>query len=93
MRKLASIAVLIGALALAGCNEETAQLIRNKYNVPQVPEQLYNCPIIQKYPAVATLTDSQVAKLLIQLRTNNLTCKASLEGVRKFLDNARRISG
>jgi hypothetical protein len=54
---------------------------------------MYNCPIVRTYPEVKTLTDSQVAKLLLQLRNNNLTCKNSLEAIRQFLAEAQRTVG
>lgn len=79
--------VLLGNMG--GCDDR-AYLIMQKYNIPDIPPQLYNCPVIQKYPAVATLRDSQIAQLLIQLRSNNLTCKQSLEGIRRFLAAAKQ---
>jgi hypothetical protein len=80
---------IIASLFLAACDPQDQVLVQ-KYHIVDVPASMYNCPIVKTYPAVATLTDSQVAKLLVQLRSNNLTCKASLEGIKRFLDDAKR---
>jgi hypothetical protein len=51
-------------------------------------EAMYRCPVLKEFPHWKTLTDSQVAKTVVQLHKNNLTCKSSIESIRKFLNNA-----
>lgn len=88
IKKIALVTLLaLSGLWLANCTPEENILV-SKWNIPSIPPQLYNCPILSTYPKVATLTDSQVAKLLVQLRSNNLTCKQSLDGIKRFLADA-----
>lgn len=83
------LAILAAGFLLAACTPEEEVLVQ-KYRIVQVPPQLYNCPVVQTFPAVKTLTDAQVAKLIVQLHQNNMTCKQSLEAIRLFLANAER---
>ena len=80
--------ILILALLLAGCNE-TQTISTYKYMVLKPDEAMYNCPVLKQFPNWKTLTDSQVAKVIIQLQKNNLTCKSSVESIRKFLEEAK----
>lgn len=79
------------ALALGGCaagvpQKEVVTLTKNQ--LVKVPDDLYNCPVVKTFPASATLTDLQVAKLLVQLQRNNVTCKNSLVAVKEYLAKA-----
>ena len=79
--------VIAASLLLAGCNE-TQIVTSYKYMVVHPDEAMYNCPVLKEFPNWKTLTDAQVAKTVIQLHKNNLTCKSSIESIRKFLDDA-----
>jgi uncharacterized lipoprotein YajG len=85
MRK---IFVLLTVVLLAGCNEQTQVLTTYKYMVVHPSEAMYYCPILKEFPNWKTLKDSQVAKLIVQLQRNNLTCKSSIESIREFLNKA-----
>jgi len=81
------IILLLIVIALAGCNE--TQIVSSyKYMVVHPSETMYYCPILKEFPNWKTLTDSQVAKLIVQLHKNNLTCKSSIESIRNFLNES-----
>lgn len=80
--------ILLCFLLLAGCNDQTQVLSSYKYMVVHPSETMYYCPVVKQFPNWKTLTDSQVAKLVVQLHKNNLTCKSSIESIRKFLDDS-----
>lgn len=80
--------VLTFALLLAGCNEPQQVVTSYKYMVVHPDEVMYYCPVLTKFPDWKTLTDSQVAKTVVQLHKNNLTCKSSIESIRKFLNDS-----
>ena len=84
MKKL----VLLFALLLAGCNEPQQVITTYKYLVVHPNEAMYACPVLKEFPDWRTLTDAQVAKTIVQLHKNNLTCKSSIESIRKFLKDA-----
>jgi hypothetical protein len=51
-------------------------------------EAMYNCPVLKQFPKWQTLTDAQVADTIVKLYKNNITCKSSIESIRKYLNNA-----
>lgn len=83
------LAVVAAGMLLASCTEEEQVLVQ-KYHIVQVPPQLYNCPVVQTFPQVKTLTERQVANLIVQLHSNNLTCRQSLDAIRRYLAQAER---
>lgn len=84
--------LLIGTLLLAGCNDQQQILTTYKYMVVHPSESMYYCPVLKEFPNWKTLTDAQVAKTVITLQKNNLTCKSSIESIRKFLqDQEKRL--
>lgn len=79
--------ILLAALFLTGCNEQ--QVVTSyKWAVVHPDEAMYNCPVLREFPNWKTLTDAQVAKTVITLHKNNLTCKSSIESIRRFLNDA-----
>lgn len=84
MKKIILIAAL---LMLAGCNDQ--QVITSyRYMVVHPDEAMYYCPVLKQWPKWNTLKDSEVAKVIVQLQKNNITCKSSIESIRTFLDSA-----
>lgn len=79
------------ALALTGCaSEPTQQFIAKQKQIVVLPdEKMYKCPVVTIFPNSSALTDIQVAKLLIQLHSNNLECKNSLAAIKTFLEKAK----
>lgn len=85
MKKLLIIPV---ALFLAGCQSTQPNLIQNQIVVVKPDPSFYNCPVVSRLPNKDSLTDLQVAKLLVQLYKHNKSCKNSLDYIQKFLDEA-----
>jgi len=86
------ISAILLAISLGGCwpfDGSTVPLVQNEYTMVNVPDSLYNCPQIKDLPNPATLTDLDVAKLLVRLHTDNETCGESLEQIRQYLAEAR----
>lgn len=77
------------ALAIAGCQSTTETLTSTQYKIVVPDSSMFNCPVMSKFPNAATLTDVQVAKTLVQLYKNNVTCKNSIEAIEQFLKNAQ----
>jgi uncharacterized lipoprotein YajG len=82
------IILLLSLLFLAGCNSQEQIVTSYKYMVVHPGEAMYYCPVLKGFPNWKTLTDSQVAKLIVQLQKNNLTCKSSIESIKTFLEDA-----
>ena len=85
--RLTTIVTILMTMLLASCNDN--QVITSyKYMVVHPDEIMYNCPVLKQFPNWKTLTDSEVAKTIITLHKNNITCKSSIESIRKFLHDA-----
>lgn len=84
MKKL----LLIPFLFLAGC-QSSPLLVQTKLAVVTPPAEMYTCPIEKRFPNWQTLNDVEVAKTIVKLYKNNLTCKYSLEAIEKYLDKAK----
>jgi len=81
--------LFLAALLLAGCNETPQQVITSyRYIVVHPDEAMYNCPVLTKFPNWKTLKDSEVADTVLKLYKNNITCKSSIESIRKFLKDS-----
>lgn len=80
--------LLLLTLLLAGCNDPQQVVTSYKYLVVHPDEAMYNCPVLKQFPNWKTLTDSQVARTLVILHKNNLTCKSSIESIRTFLNDS-----
>lgn len=79
---------LLGVLFLAACSPNpTVTTTRHIVVLPQ--ESLYSCEIVKTFPDSRTLTDLQVARLLVELHQNNVRCRNSIESIRKFLEDSR----
>jgi hypothetical protein len=85
--------LLIAMLFLAGCQDTTQVVTTYKYMVVHPDEAMYQCPVLTKFPDWKTLTDAQVAKTVLILHKNNVTCKSSIESIRNFLREADKKMG
>jgi len=81
--------LLLSALLLMGCNSVSPTLISNHAVVITPDESMYNCPLLKKFPKTETLTDIQVAKVMVELYKDNRMCKTSMNAIHKFLDDAK----
>jgi len=76
-----NVLVLCSVLFLAGCNEPM-QLIRTEYKVVEIPERFKDmCPEIRRLPNVSTLTDRQVADLVVKLWQTSKNCRTAIMGI------------
>ena len=80
--------VLLSVLLLGGCSNESVKLLSPEYKVVKIPESLYECPTIKKFPDADKLTNQQVGSLLIKVQKNNMMCKNSLDGIKKYMNEA-----
>lgn len=84
---------VLGALIaplLAACG--SSPTLRTTQHVVVMPEELmFNCPAAV-LPESRTLTDVQVARLIVQLYQNNTTCNNSMTALRTFLETAQRTT-
>jgi hypothetical protein len=85
MKKL----LLVSALLLAGC--QTGTIVTTERQVVITPStNMYNCPTVDSYPNPKTLTDIEVAKLIVQLDRYNKICKNSIDSIKVYLENAKK---
>lgn len=75
-------------LILVACDDD-ATLVTTRQVVVMPPDNMFECPLVSTFPESSTLTDLQVARLLVQLHQNNLQCKSSIEAINTFLNTAR----
>jgi len=89
MIKFVSI-VLLSALLVGCVTTSDPLLIQTKIEVVVPPETLYRCPgvNIPRGATLASLTEADVAKLLIALKGSNDTCRRSLQAIKNFLNDA-----
>ena len=80
--------ILLSVLLLGGCSNESVKLLSPEYKVVKIPESLYECPTIKKFPDADKLTNQQVGSLLIKVQKNNMMCKNSLDGIKKYMNEA-----
>jgi hypothetical protein len=80
--------ILLSILLLGGCSNESVKLLSPEYKIVKIPESLYECPTIKKFPDADKLTNQQVGSLLIKVQKNNMICKNSLDGIKKYMEEA-----
>jgi len=81
---------VLGLIFLTACGNET-MMIRSTRNVVVTPDEgLYNCQVVDSFPESNTLTDVQVARLLVTLYQNNVQCRNSIDAIKAFLENAKK---
>lgn len=80
------------ALLLAGCaGSKPPQVItKTEYKV-LVPERtMFYCKNVRRYPKSSTLTDVQVAKLLVEMHKRNTECQKNMNNIWFFLEEASK---
>jgi hypothetical protein len=84
---LASFAVL----TLAGCASKPPQVLTKTEMQVVMPERtMFYCQNVRRFPNPETLTDAQVAKLLVELHSKNTECQKNMNAVYNFLDAAKK---
>jgi hypothetical protein len=83
---------VITSLTLAGCAKELPPQFITKTEIRVVvPEKsMFYCQNVRRFPNPETLTDVQVAKLLVELHSKNTECQKNMNSVYKFLDEAKK---
>lgn len=81
----------IVSLSLAGCATAPPQLVtRTELKVVMPERTMFYCENVRRFPNPDTLTDVQVAKLLVELHAKNTECQKNMNSVYKFLDEASK---
>lgn len=84
--------ILVAPMLLVACASEPVVVRSAQHQVVMPQESMYNCPTIASFPEPRTLTDVQVARLIVQLYQNNTTCRNSMNALRQFLENAKKTA-
>jgi hypothetical protein len=81
-------------LFVAGCAKAPPPQFITKTEIQViVPEKtMFYCQNVRRFPNHETLTDAQVAKLLVELHSKNTECQKNMNSVYKFLDEAKKTT-
>ena len=91
MKKIALL--LIATLALAGCNENGMQVVKqNNYIVVTPPTELYDCPVV-KVPNTEHLTNVDVARYILNQYKTNVKCYNNIMAIKSYVEKAKAIYG
>lgn len=83
--------VSLAALTLAGCASKPPQVLTKTEVKVVMPERtMFYCQNVRRFPNPDTLTDAQVAKLLVELHSKNTECQKNMNAVYEFLDSAKQ---
>ena len=85
------IAAII-SLTLTGCATAPPPQIITKTQIQvMVPDKsMFYCQNVRRFPNSETLTDVQVAKLLVELHSKNTECQKNMNALYKTLDEAKK---
>jgi hypothetical protein len=80
------------ALTVAGCNKTMPPQVLTKTELRVViPERnMFYCQNVRRFPNSETLTDVEVAKLLVELHSKNTECQKNMNAIYKFLSEAKK---
>ena len=78
--------------ALVGCAKAPPpQTLIKTEQIVVIPDRtLFNCPNVRKFPNPDTLTDAEVANLLITLHSNNTKCQKNINTIWKTLEENKK---
>ena len=83
------IIVIASLMFLTACSPTASIISSTKLKVVMPDNSMYKCEVLRNYPAYKQLTDSQVAKLIVQLYKNNVECKNSIDAIKRFLTESK----
>lgn len=84
------VAALGAGLLLSACaSPDPVVVTSTKYRVVVPEESMFACDTVSRFPESRTLTDLQVARLLVELHQNNVRCRNSMQAIRHFLEDAK----
>ena len=78
---------------LAACGSDRPIITSSKLVAVMPQEHMFECNVVDTFPEPTTLTDLQVARILIQLYENNQVCRNSINALRTFLESAKTRLG
>lgn len=81
-----------GILFLTACSADSVVVRSPRHMVVMPDEGMFTCAIADTFPASETLTDIQVARFIVRLYQNNVQCRNSLDAIRTFLENAKKVA-
>jgi type IV pilus biogenesis protein CpaD/CtpE len=85
------LVAVVATLALAGCASKPPQLLTKTELQVYVPDRsMFYCQNVRRFPNPETLTDAQVAKLLVELHAKNTECQKNMNALYKTLDEAKK---
>lgn len=81
----------VAMIALTGCASKPPQVITKTELQVYVPDRsMFYCQNVRRFPNPDSLTDAQVAKLLVELHSKNTECQKNMNAIYKTLDEARQ---
>lgn len=86
-------AILLLASVLAACTTTKTEplIIKPKLTVVMPPAEYFNtCRKFTNFPEPETLKDDEVAKLIVSLYRNGVTCYETVQAIKKYLENSRK---
>jgi len=83
------ILAILFAVTLAGCSSTSQLITKEKMMVVEPDKSLYNCPAVPRFPNPDTLTDVEVAKLLVLMERNNSECRRNIKAIQTFIEQAK----
>jgi hypothetical protein len=83
------ILAILFAVTLAGCSSTSQLITKEKMMVVEPDKSLYNCPVVPRFPNPDTLTDVEVAKLLVLMERNNSECRRNIKAIQTFIEQAK----
>jgi hypothetical protein len=86
-----AIAIACG-LMLTGCAKAPPPQVLTKTEVQvYIPERaMFYCQNVRHFPNSETLTDVQVAKLIVELHKKNTECQKNMNTIYKTLETAKK---
>lgn len=95
MKKITIAALAAAAVALGGCvtTQEQARVIVREQVVVMPPEELFRqCRALRQadFPDPRTMTEVELARLLVEANRRGLNCESSVNEIREFLREAKR---
>ncbi len=79
-------------LTLSACAPNTQNLVVREYKVVEIPQEyIKSCPKMVDLPRYSTLTNAKAAKLIVTLADAYNACKLSVEGIEKYMTEAKKI--
>jgi hypothetical protein len=84
MNKILLTFAIASSMMLTACNEPV-QLVRTEIKVVDIPDRFKDmCPEIKRLPNVSTLTDKQVADLIVRLWQTSKNCRTAILGIYEY---------